>query len=81
MSSQVESGVGGGMHMSGYEESQAVSFAFSSSCAVGDGSFSFACFGSWTISACSASTLDYSNSSPAVNSLMLLSLHFLTEQQ
>jgi hypothetical protein len=69
MSSQFKSGGGGRMHMSGYEESQAVSFvSSSSSCAVGDGSFSFACFGSCKRSACSAATMACSTSSPAVNS-------------
>jgi hypothetical protein len=47
MSSQVKSGGGDGMHMSEYEESQTVSFVSSSSCAVGDVCFSFACFGSF----------------------------------
>lgn len=84
MSSQVESGVGGGMHMSGYEESQAVSFAFSSSCAVGDGSFSFACFGS---SACATSAWSAELLwlvlllLPLSTQLMLLPLHFVTERQ
>ena len=68
MSSQFKSCGGGGMHMSGYEGSQAVSFVSSSSCAVGDGSFSFACFGSCKRSGCSAATMACSTSSPTVNS-------------
>jgi hypothetical protein len=61
MSSQVKSGGGGGiMYMSGYKESQVVSFVSccsSSSCAVGDDSFSFASFGSYTTIGCSAATM------------------------
>lgn len=41
-SSQVKSGGGGGIQLSGYEESHVVSSASSS--AADDGSFSFACF-------------------------------------
>ena len=70
MSSQVKSGGSGGgvMHMCGYKESQAVSFTSSSSCAVGDGSFSFVSFGSCTTIACSAATMACFTSYPVVNS-------------
>jgi hypothetical protein len=71
MSSQVKSGGSGGgvMHMCGYKESQAVSFtSSSSSCAVGDGSFSFVSFGSCTNIACSAATMACFTSYPVVNS-------------
>ena len=85
MSSQVKSGGGGGMYMSGYEESQAVSFV-SSSCAVGDGSFSFVSFGSYSClilitSACSAAIMACSTSLLSLSTQpMLLPLHFVTEQ-
>jgi hypothetical protein len=71
MSSQVKSDGGGGggrMKMSGYEESQAVSFVSYCSCGVGDDSFSFAFSGSFTTSAHSAGIIACSTSSPAANS-------------
>ena len=56
--------------MSGYEESQAVSFASYCSCAIGDDYFSFACFGSCTTSVQhSAGVIACSTSSPAANSI------------
>jgi hypothetical protein len=55
------------MKMSGYEESQAVSFVSYCSCAVGNDSFSFAFSGSFT-SAHSAGIIACSTSSPAANS-------------
>jgi hypothetical protein len=64
MSSQVKSDGGGRMKMSGYEESQAVSFVSYCSCAVSDDSFS----GSFTTSAHSAGIIACSTSSPAANS-------------
>src|SRR5215208_834415 len=81
-SSQVKSGGGGGIQLSGYEESHVVSsfsfsfsFSFSSSSsssssAADDGSFSFACFGSsaCATSARSAASMTCSTSSPAINS-------------
>ena len=70
-------------HISGYEELQAVS-SLSSSCAAGDGSFSFACFGSsaCATSACSAELLWLVLLLlPLSTQLMLLLLHFVTERQ
>ena len=71
-------------HISGYEESQAVSSVSSSSCAAGDVSFSFACFGSsaCATSACGAELLWLVLLLvPLSAQLMLLPLHFVTELQ
>jgi len=71
-------------HISGYEESQAVSSVSSSSCAAGDGSFSFACFGSsaCATSACSAELLWLVLLLlPLSTQLKLLPLHFVTGRQ
>jgi hypothetical protein len=64
MASQVKSGRGRCMQMSGHEESQAVYFVSYCSCAVGNDSFSFACFGYCTTSAHSAAIMACSTSSP-----------------
>lgn len=82
MSSQFKSGGGGGIHRSGYEESHVVSSVSSS--AAGDGSFSFACFGS---SACATNAWSAELLwlvlllLPLSTQLMLLPLHFVTERQ
>ena len=69
MSSQVKSDGGGRMKMSGYEESQAVSFVSYCSCAVGDDSFYFDFSAYFKTSADSAGIIGCSTtSSPAANS-------------